>query len=91
VLLATAARLAARSGESVRAMRYWERIATQHASAAEAPEALLEWARALAKAGDTVSAAARYESLIIDHPGSAMVPQARRELERLRGRVPGTG
>ncbi len=88
VLLATAARLAARGDTSGRAMRYWERIATQHASAAEAPEALLEWARALAKAGDTAAATARYESLIIDHPGSAMVPQARRELERLRGRVP---
>ena len=90
VLLATAARLATASGDSKRAVRYWEQVVAQHASAAEAPEALLELARALVRAGDTVNAAARYESLIIDHAGSAMVPQARRELERLRGRVPGT-
>jgi hypothetical protein len=88
VLLATAARLASGSGDSKRAVRYWEQVVTQHASAAEAPEALLELARALARAGDTAGAATRYESLIIDHSGSAMVPQARRELERLRGRVP---
>lgn len=89
VLLATAARLASGSGDSKRAVRYWEQVVTQHASAAEAPEALLELARALVRAGDTAGATARYESLIIDHSGSAMVPQARRELERLRGRVPG--
>jgi tetratricopeptide (TPR) repeat protein len=90
VLLATAARLSAASGDSKRAVRYWEQVVTQHATAAEAPEALLELARALARAGDTAGATARYESLIIDHAGSAMIPQARRELERLRGRVPGT-
>ncbi len=88
VLLATAARLASGSGDSKRAVRYWEQVVAQHASAAEAPEALLELARALARAGDTAGATAHYESLIIDHSGSAMVPQARRELERLRGRVP---
>jgi tetratricopeptide (TPR) repeat protein len=90
VLLAVAARLATASGDSKRAVRYWEQVVTHHASAAEAPEALLELARALVRAGDTAGATARYESLIIDHAGSAMVPQARRELERLRGRVPGT-
>jgi tetratricopeptide (TPR) repeat protein len=89
VLLGTAARLSAATGDSKRAVRYWEQVVAQHATAAEAPEALLELARALARAGDAAAAAARYESLIIDHAGSAMVPQARRELERLRGRVPG--
>jgi len=88
VLLATAARLASASGDSKRAVRYWEQVVALHASTAEAPEALLELARALARVGDTAGATARYESLIIDHSGSAMVPQARRELERLRGRVP---
>jgi hypothetical protein len=88
VLLATAARLASASGARARAVRYWEGIATQHATSAEAPEALLEWARALVREGDAAGAALRYETLIIDHAGSAMVPQARRELERLRGRVP---
>lgn len=88
VLLATAARLASASGDSKRAVRYWEQVVAQHASAAETPEALLELARALVRADDLAGATARYESLIIDHSGSAMVPQARRELERLRGRVP---
>lgn len=88
VLLATAARLASGSGDSKRAVRYWEQVVAQHASAAEAPEALLELARAHVRTGDTAAARARYESLIIDHSGSAMVPQARREIERLRGRVP---
>lgn len=87
-LLATAARLATQSGASDVAVRYWERIVSQYATAPEVPEALLEIARALVRTGDLVGATKRYETLLIDHPGSAMVPQARRELERLRGRIP---
>lgn len=87
-LLATAARLAGSMPNAPVAVRYWERIVSQHTQAPEVPEALLELARASVRAGDTAAAVRRYESLLIDHPGSAMVPQARRELERLRGRVP---
>lgn len=87
-LLATAARLATQSNDTTRAVRYWKQVATSFATSPESPEALLELARAAARSGDLASATARYESLIIDHPGSAMVPQARRELEKLRGRVP---
>lgn len=87
-LLATAARLATISADSVRAVRYWNRVATEFASSPEVPEALLELARAAVRLGETMTATRRYETLIIDHPGSAMVPQARRELERLRGQVP---
>jgi hypothetical protein len=90
-LLTTAARLAAGVRDRDAAVRYWEQVATRHGASPEAPEALLEWARALVRAGDTVGAAARYETLLLDHSGSAMVPQARRELERLRGRVPPAG
>lgn len=87
-LLATAARVSNAIGTTADAVRYWTRIVSQHASAPEVPEALLELARAAVRAGDTATATTRYETLLIDHPGSAMVPQARRELERLRGRVP---
>ncbi len=88
VLLATAARLAGRSADSTRAVRYWEQVVTAHASSPEVPEALLELARAAVRRRDTTAAVARFEALLIDHPGSAIVPQARRELEQLRGRVP---
>jgi tetratricopeptide (TPR) repeat protein len=87
-LLATAARVSTALGTTADAVRYWTRIVSQHATAPEVPEALLELARAAVRARDTATATARYETLLIDHPGSAMVPQARRELERLRGRVP---
>ncbi len=87
-LLAMSARLATLTGTSADAVRYWKRILSEYASAPEVPEALLEIARALERDGDIAGATARYESLLIDHPGSAMVPQARRELERLRGRIP---
>ena len=87
-LLATAARLAGTMHNTPAAVRYWERVLSQHAQAPEVPEALLELARASVRSGDTAAATRRYESLLIDHQGSAMVPQARRELERLRGRVP---
>ena len=87
-LLATAARLAGTMHNAPAAVRYWERIVAQFAEAPEVPEALLELARAGVRSGDSAAATRRYESLLIDHQGSAMVPQARRELERLRGRVP---
>ena len=88
VVLALAARLAAARGATADAVRYWEMIATAHATTPEAPEALLELARTAARAGDTAGASARYETLLLEHGGSALVPQARRELEQLRGRVP---
>ncbi len=87
-LLATAARLATQSADSVRAVRYWNGVVTDFAASPEVPEALLELARAAVRRGETETAVRRYETLIIDHPGSAMVPQARRELERVRGQVP---
>jgi TolA-binding protein len=60
----------------------------QHPKSPEAPEALLAWGRALRDAGDSAGAIARLETLLVDYPDSALLPQARRDLERLRGRVP---
>lgn len=87
-LLATAARLATRTGVDTLAVRYWTEIVDEHAAAPEVPEALLEVARALTRRDDLAAAIQQYETLLIDHSGSAMVPQARRELEKLRGRIP---
>jgi tetratricopeptide (TPR) repeat protein len=90
-LLAFAARIeAARPGgtRAAAAVALWSRIVQQHPKSPEAPEALLAWGRALRDAGDSAGAIARLETLLVDYPDSALLPQARRDLERLRGRVP---
>jgi TolA-binding protein len=82
-VLANAARLYASTRAVDRAIPLWTAIVADHASAPEAPEADLEWARALRRAGNTREAAARLEHLIITYPGSALVAQARRERESM--------
>lgn len=66
-----------------RAVSLWTRVATDFATAPEAPEARLEWGRALRRRGDRRGAREQFEHLILTYPGSALVPQARRELDAL--------
>jgi TolA-binding protein len=79
-----AARLETGRGADLRARRLWQRLVAEHASAPEAAEAHLEWARGLRRAGDADGARDHLEQLILTYPGSALVPQARRELDALR-------
>ena len=88
-LLSTAARLRAARGDDAGAIALWDRIVSTHAGTPEAAESELEWARALRRRGDTAGAIARLEHLILSAPQSALLPQARRELELVRGAVPG--
>lgn len=80
--------LAARLSPSAGAMVLWDRIVATWPKSPEAPEALLASARALLKTGDLTGATTRFETLLLDYPTSALTPQARRELERMKGRVP---
>jgi hypothetical protein len=74
--------------DSKGAIALWQRIVEQHATAPEAAEAELEWARALRRSGDIAGAIAHLEHLILNAPQSALLPQARRELDLVRGTVP---
>ncbi|MBI4541036.1 MAG: hypothetical protein HY704_16160 [Gemmatimonadetes bacterium] len=88
-LLALAAQFAEDAGRGDRALELRRRIAREHAEAPEAPEAMLEAAQALAtQPGGLTEAIQLLERIILTQPQSAVVPQARRELERLRGRIP---
>ena len=89
VLLSAAARLRAARGDEAEAIALWDRLVTQYAGTPEAAESELEWARVLRRRGDTAGAIARLEHLILSAPQSALLPQARRELELVRGAVPG--
>lgn len=94
LLLATAGRLAAATGDDASAVSAWERVTSQFEASPEAAEADLGWARLLRRRGDNAEAAARLEHLILSYPESALLPQARRELELMtagdnaRGRPP---
>jgi tetratricopeptide (TPR) repeat protein len=84
LLLALAARIhAARRGDAL-AIALWQRIVQHHATAPEAAESDLEWARALRRKGDAAGSVDRLEHLILTYPQSALVPQARRELDLAR-------
>ena len=87
-ILLAAARVYAARNDPKRAATVWQRIVEQHATAPEAAEAELEWARALRRSGDTAGAIAHLEHLILNAPESALLPQARRELDLVRGTVP---
>ena len=90
LMLNAAARInAARHDESA-AIALWQRIVADYASAPEAAEAELEWARALRRKGDTAAAVQHLEHMILTYPRSALVPQARRELDLARQSVPST-
>jgi TolA-binding protein len=84
LLLTLAARIETARQSEERAAALWQRVATEHEKAPEAPEAYLELARGLRRKGDVAGARSRLEHLIINYPGSALVPQARRELDALR-------
>jgi tetratricopeptide (TPR) repeat protein len=84
LLLALAARIHSARRQDGAAIVLWQRIVGQYASAPEAAEADLEWARTLRRKGDASGAQERLEHLILSYPQSALVPQARRELEAVR-------
>ena len=88
LLLNAAARIySARHADSA-AIALWDRIVKDYASAPEAAEAELEWARTLRRNGDRAGAVQHLEHMILTYPRSALVPQARRELDLARQSVP---
>jgi tetratricopeptide (TPR) repeat protein len=87
-LLLVSARLSQASGDTTQAIRVWDRLLREHATAPEAPEAELDWARVLRQRGDQAAAIEHLEHLILTYTQSSLVPQARRELELARGTVP---
>ncbi len=87
LVLAAAARFHAASARPGDAVRLWTALIADHASAPEAAEAELAWARSLRASGDLAAAITHLEHLILTWPESALVPQARRELDVVRGRV----
>ena len=89
-LLAWAARCAAAGRDSAGAEALWLEVADRFGASTAAPVAELALARALASRGDLKGAARRLEAMILAHPESALAPEARRELDRVRGQVPGT-
>jgi tetratricopeptide (TPR) repeat protein len=90
LMLNAAARIVAARHDDSTAIALWQRIVTDHASAPEAAEAELEWARTLRRHGDSAAAVQRLEHMILTYPRSALVPQARRELDLARQSVPST-
>ncbi|MFI5233447.1 MAG: hypothetical protein ACHQSE_13140, partial [Gemmatimonadales bacterium] len=81
LLLALAARVHSARHQDGPAIAIWQRILTQYATAPEAAESDLEWARTLRRKGDVQGAVDHLEHLILTYPQSALVPQARRELD----------
>jgi len=84
LLLALAARVQSARHQDGPAIALWQRILTQYATAPEAAESDLEWARTLRRKGDVAGAVDHLEHLILTYPQSALVPQARRELDAVR-------
>jgi tetratricopeptide (TPR) repeat protein len=90
LMLNAAARIGAARHDDDAAVALWKRIVTDYASAPEAAEAELEWARMLRRNGDAAGAVQHLEHMILTYPRSALVPQARRELDLARQSVPST-
>jgi tetratricopeptide (TPR) repeat protein len=84
LLLALAARVQSARRQDGPAIALWTRILSQYATAPEAAESDLEWARTLRRKGDVKGAVDHLEHLILTYPQSALVPQARRELDAVR-------
>jgi tetratricopeptide (TPR) repeat protein len=84
LLLALAARVQSARRQDGPAIALWQRILKQYATAPEAAESDLEWARTLRRKGDVNGAVDHLEHLILTYPQSALVPQARRELDAAR-------
>jgi hypothetical protein len=89
-VLSWAARFAAAGHDAAAAESLWRDVATRFPSSSAAPGAELALARLLAARGDLRGAASALEAMILAHPQSALVPEARRELDRVRGLVPGS-
>ena len=89
-MLNAAARIYSARHDDSSAIALWQRIVNDYASAPEAAEADLEWARTLRRTGDRTGAVQRLEHMILTYPRSALVPQARRELDLARQSVPST-
>ncbi|HEX7049778.1 MAG TPA: tetratricopeptide repeat protein [Longimicrobiales bacterium] len=88
-ILDFAADLADREELPLEAERIRRTLVMDFADMQEAPAALLALGRALAARPDQLEEARHYlERLVLDYPQSALVPQARRELDRLRARIP---
>jgi tetratricopeptide (TPR) repeat protein len=88
LMLNAAARIVAARKDDSTAVALWQRVAEDYATAPEAAEAELEWARVLRRRGDTAGAVQRLEHMILTYPRSALVPQARRELDLAKQSVP---
>ena len=88
LLLNAAARIYSARHDVTAAIALWDRIVKDYASAPEAAEAELEWARTLRRNGDRSGAVEHLEHMILTYPRSALVPQARRELDLARQSVP---
>ena len=88
LLLNAAARIYSARHDDTAAIALWDRIVKDYASAPEAAEAELEWARTLRRNGDRSGAVEHLEHMILTYPRSALVPQARRELDLARQSVP---
>lgn len=90
-LLALGARMAEEADDAESAASLRERLVRDFPDAAETPEATVRLARH--RAGDPQGdreAARILEELILNRPESAAVPEARRELQKLRERIPGS-
>lgn len=91
-LLALGARIAEAAGYAEDAGAFRARLVRDYPDAAEAPEAAIRLARY--RAGDPEGdreAARILEELILSRPDAAVVPEARRELEKLKARITGSG
>ncbi len=89
-LLVAVARMADADGDEEAAAALRQQVLERFADAPEAPEAILALARFRGREPVGVPHAIRLlENLILARPNSAIVPTARRELERLKGRIPG--
>ncbi|MBW3533631.1 MAG: hypothetical protein KY453_00215 [Gemmatimonadetes bacterium] len=90
-VLAHAARLAEAAGDAAGAARLRALLVERHGEAPEAADAMLALARWHADTGGEgglQEAARLLEALIVARPNSPIVPAARRELQRVRGRIP---
>ncbi len=89
-ILALAGRIAEEYGRPREAAGLRGRIVENHPESPEAAEATVRLARWVARSGGDAQEAARMlEELILSRPESAVIPEARRELQRIRGQVPG--
>lgn len=90
-LMAWAGELAQEAGETARAGELYATLVEVYPGAPEFPSAALALARIRIEEGALDEARAVLERLILERPDSPVVPAARRELQRVRTVVSGTG